>query len=289
MNPGPRFREARAPLETPPPGSCDGMIHLYGDPARYPVRIADGHYVPPLATLADAERMHDALGISRALIVQPTCYLTDHSLLLDMLARVPAARYRGMALVDDTLSEGDLNRLHEAGIRGARFNFGKAIRLWPSPAEFHRSLERIQALGWYAKVFVWYDELLDLEEELRKLRLPVILDHMAGLDFSKGLDQRAFRFALDLMRRDNWWIMLSNSDRWSATECPWDDSIAFGRAFYDAAPDRCLWGTDWPHVGYTRSMPDDAELLELLYRFLPDQEARQRVLADNPARIFGFD
>ena len=265
------------------------MIHLYGDPARYPVRTTDGHYEPPVATLADAEHTHRALGIARTVIVQPTCYLTDHSLLLDVLAEAPRERYRGMALVDDTVSDRDLQRLHDAGIRGARFNFGRAIRLWPTPAEFHRSLERIQALGWYAKVFVFFDELLDLADELRKLRLPVILDHMGGLDFSKGIGQPACRFALDLLRRENWWIMLSNSDRWSATECPWDDSVEFGRAFYDAAPDRCLWGTDWPHVGYTRRMPDDADLVELLFRFLPDAEAKEKVLVRNPARIFGFD
>ncbi len=290
------LRSSRAPAVALPPHSCDTMFHIFGDPARYPVQAKKGHHEPLVATLEDARRMHDAVGITRGVIVQASCYRMDHSLLLEALRDDTEDRYRGMALVDDTLSDRDLMRLHDAGIRGARFNFGKAIGLWPDPVAFRRSIARIEAMGWYAKLFLWYDELLDLEDELRNLRLPVILDHMGGLAFGKGMDQPAFGFAADLLRRDNWWMMLSNADRWSASGPPWDDAIPFAQEFYRIAPDRCLWGSDWPHAGYTmwphpdptREVPEAADLVDLLYRFLPDEQAQQRVLVDNPARLFGF-
>ncbi len=290
------LRASRKPEVVLPPGSCDTMFHIFDDPMKYPVHVKKGHHEPIIATLEAARRMHDSVGITRGVIVQASCYRTDHSLLLDALSADTQNRYRGMALIDDTLSARELQRLHDAGVRGARFNFGKTIGLWPSQDEFRRSIARIAELGWYAKVFVWYGELLDLADELKMLRLPVILDHFGGLAFSKGVDQPAFKFALELLRRDNWWMMLSNADRWSASGPPWSDAIPFAQAFYAAAPSRCLWGTDWPHAGYTmwpqpdpeRVVPAAADLVELLARFLPDERALHQVLVDNPSRIFSF-
>jgi 2-pyrone-4,6-dicarboxylate lactonase len=129
---------------------------------------------------------------------------------------------------------------------------------------------------------------VELRDVLLRVRTTAVLDHMAHLDFSRGLSHPACRVALELLGQENWWILLSNGDRSSGQESPWENAIAFGRTMYEAAPDRCIWGTDWPHLAYPKRMPNDAELAELLYRYLPDPQARTRVLVDNPARLYGF-
>jgi len=281
--------DMRAPREPLPRNSCDCQIHVYGDPKRFPVRVAKPLYAPPVAGLDDSQRMHEALGVDRVVIVQASVYKTDHSLLIEALRSAPKDKYRGVAVVDDSLSDAELLKLHEAGVRGARFNFWKALGLDLDLDTFRRSLERIREFGWHAKVFFHPDQLPELYEEFRKIHLPAVLDHMGQLDFSKGLGQPAARLMLDLLSRENWWVMLSNADRWSASAVPpWSDAIPFGQSFYEAAPDRCIWCTDWPHVNYEKPMPNDAELVNQLYRYLPDHEARRKVLVDNPARLYGF-
>ena len=278
-------RNTRAPNPLPPRGSCDGQIHVFGDVARYPVR-AGRAYDPPRATFEDARQVHRALGIDRVVIAQATPYGTDHRLLLDALAGQKDCK--GVAIIDDTVSDKELLRLHEAGVRGARFNFAKFLNYAPSPEGFLRSIERIQELGWFAKVHGTGEELLEHERILRPLKLPVLIDHLGGLDFSRDLKQPGCEFILELLKNHGWWMMLSNGDRWSKQGAPLDDAIPFAQAFVEAAPDCTVWGTDWPHVRYRRKMPNDADLLELLYRAVPDPAQRQRILVDNPARLFGF-
>jgi 2-pyrone-4,6-dicarboxylate lactonase len=112
---------------------------------------------------------------------------------------------------------------------------------------------------------------------------------MGRMDFRQGLDQPGMRIVFDLLRDERWWIMLSGEERHSAGDYPWDDSIPFARAFIEAAPDRVIWSTDWPHVRFRRNMPNDADLLEMLYRYVPDAAAREKILVGNPARLYGFD
>ena len=280
-------RETRTPSAPPPPKSCDCHVHIFGDPARYPT-VQSRTYDPPPATVEDVGEMHRALGIERGVIVQATVYGTDHRLLLDGLNG--RENFRGVAIVDDSVSDKELNRLHEAGVRGARFNLAGFLGIAPTRAVFERSIARIEELGWHAKIHGSGDELVDRADWLRALRLPAVIDHLAGPDLRRGLDQPGCRLALDLLKQDNWWIMLSNGDRRSAGGHPWDDVIAFAQAYVAAAPDRTLWATDWPHVHYAKkSVPNDAELLELLYRYVPDPASRYKVLVDNPARLYGFD
>jgi 2-pyrone-4,6-dicarboxylate lactonase len=269
----------RTPDPLPPRGSYDTQVHIYGDPERYPGRSGRS-YDPPRAGFDDVLRMHRALGVDHGVIVQPTTYGTDHRLLLDTLAI--SKDYRGVAIVDDTLSDKDLLRLHEAGVRGARFNFVKHLQIVPSTESFRRSIARIQELGWFAKI---YADLLEHEQLLRSLTLPVVIDHMGRVDISLGLKQPTCAFILDMLKNHGWWIMISNGDRWSRQGPPWDDVIPFAEAFVEAAPERTIWGTDWPHIQYRRQMANDADLLELLYRSAPDVVLRQKILVDNPARL----
>jgi len=284
----PRYdAETRAPREPLPPGSCDCHLHVYGDPGKYPHRNPLLRWAPT-GTLDNLQKMHAALGISRAVLVQPSAYLADHALLIDVLKAAPPSNYRGVAVIDDGASDADLRLLHEVGVRAARFNFWKDLGMAPDLGTFHRSIDRVRDLGWHIKVFASPDDLVELSPVLRRVKITAVLDHMAHLDFSRGLSQPACRAALELLKEENWWILLSNGDRSSAGEHPWEDAVAFGRAMYEAAPDRCIWGSDWPHLAYTKRMPNDADLVELLYRYLPDRQARQRVLVENPARLYGF-
>ena len=173
--------------------------------------------------------LHDAMGIDRAVLVQPTIYGTDHSLLHDVLKAAPKGKYRGVAIVDDSVSDAELARLHSVGVRGARFNFGGNFKLAPSLDTLRRTLDRVRELGWFVKVFGFSDDFLAVEAELRKIRLPAIIDHMGGPDYRRGTSAPVIRLMLDLLKNDNWWIGLSNGDLRSQAGDPWDDAVEFGR------------------------------------------------------------
>jgi 2-pyrone-4,6-dicarboxylate lactonase len=282
-----KFRaDTRRPEILPPPGSCDCQVHVFGDYARYPLRQGSAYQPPADATIEAAVRMHRTLGLSRGVIVQASSYGPDHRILFDALSGRP--NYRGIAIVDDSVSDRELTKLHDAGVRGARFNFWKALNATPSPGSFERSAARIGALGWHAKVHCTIEELADLLPLLSKVKLPLALDHMAHIDPKRGIAQPGSQTLRKFLDGDNRWVMVSCGDRSSAMERRWDDVVPFVRLCIDAAPDRTIWCTDWPHVQYRKPMPNDAELLELLYRCVPEDTERRKILVDNPARLFGF-
>lgn len=284
-----------APL---PKNTCDTHLHVFGAAKTYPA-AATALYAPPEdCNYSALQALHAAMGVDRAVLVQPTIYGTDHRLLYDVLKAAPRQNFRGVAIVDDSVSDAELEKLHSVGVRGARFNFGGRFKLAPSVAQLRRGLARVRELGWFVKIFGFEDDFLAVAAELRRIDVPAIVDHLGGPDYRRGTQQPAVRFILELLQQGHWWIGLSNGDLRSQAGYPWDDAVAFGRLYYEAAPDRCLWGTDWPHV-HRFMRPDkdgasdygfDHEMarLALLERYLPDRAARDRVLVDNPARFFGF-
>ena len=280
-----------------PKGSCDSQIHIFADTAKYPVRHAMPLYVPPAGegTIERALEMYDELGIDRFVIVNATIYKTDATILCDTLRALPTGKARGVCIVDDTVTDRQLADMHDAGVRGARFNFQARFGLVPDFAEFHRQIARISELGWFAKIFCGMTEMALVAEELRKTKITLVIDHMGQLDFSHGLAQPGMKLILDFLRDERFWMMLSNGDRW-AKAYPWDEAVPFGDAFYAAAPDRCVWGSDWPNVArwirrdppYAPHPSGEAGKVELALRYLPDAEAVQNVFVDNPSRLFGF-
>ena len=282
-----------------PKNSCDTHLHVFGDAGRYPVGNANALYQPPEDCSFEAlVALHGAMGIDRAVLVQPTIYGTDHRLMHDVLKAAPKGKTRGVAIVDDSVSDAELTRLHDVGVRGARFNFGGRFKLAPSLDGFRRSLDRVRAMGWFVKVFGFGDDFLAVEAELRNIKLPAIIDHLGGPDVHRGTSAPVIRLLLELLKNENWWVGLSNGDLRSQAGEPWNDAAEFGRLFYDAAPDRCMWGTDWPHVhrfihpdkdGHSDyGVEHEMKRVALLERYVPDRQARDRVLVDNPARFFGF-
>jgi len=282
-----KFRsDTRRPAEPPPPGSCDCQVHVLGPIDRYPTRPGAA-YVPDAEANADAaERMHRALGLERGVFVQATAYGTDNRIVVDALKGRP--NYRGIVIMDDNTTDRDLRAMHEAGVRGARFNFWKQLKIVPSAASFERSIARIAELGWHARVHAVGEEWFELKALLSKPKIPMVIDHMGHPDVKGGVDHPTMRLLRDMLKRENWWVMISNADRVTAQAKVWDDVAPMARSFIEAAPDRAIWCTDWPHVMYTKPMPNDAELLEFLYLVAPDVAMRRKILADNPMRLHGF-
>lgn len=278
----------KTPNPLPPPGTCDSQFHVFGPTDKYPIRPG-AIYCTPEATIEAALKMHRTLGISRGVIVQSSAYGMDFRVLYDALATA-GPNYQGCVVIDDTVSDKELRKLHDAGVRGARFNFWKVLNLVPTPEAFNRAIDRIKDMGWYIKLHVPIDELIELKDLFEPVTLNIVMDHFGRAEFSRGVDHPSSRFITDILKKGNWWVMLSNGDRWSVAGKPWNDAVEFAKAFIAAAPDRMIWGSDWPHPLIPESEPakDDGELLELAYRYADTDALRKKIFVDNPSALFGF-
>lgn len=284
-------RAAAPPAEPLPPQSCDCHLHVFGDPAKFPDRNPNPVHASREASWEDALRLHTSVGFARGVLVQPANYGTDHSYLKLALQSLPKGRYRATGIIDETVGDAELARLDEAGMRGVRFNFVRMFKMAPSPRALQHAIDRIRALGWYIKIFIGPEELPELIETLRAITaVPVVIDHMARLKPDDGARNPAHGLVLDLLKRENYWVMLSNGVRMSKQTSGWHDVVPIGAELYAAAPDRCIFGTDWPHTHshHEGGGPQEQDLIALLYRYLPDARARRTVLVDNPARLNGF-
>ncbi|HET6775665.1 MAG TPA: amidohydrolase family protein [Acidimicrobiales bacterium] len=269
---------------TPPAGACDAHCHVFGPADRFP--FAPGRsYTPPDAGADDLARLQGRLGLSRAVLVQASCHGTDNAAMVDALRR-SGGRYAGVAMVDESFTADDLGALHEAGVRGTRFNFVAHLGGAPDLDRFDRIVTRVAPLGWHVVLHFDAAELPIHAGLLDRMPCPYVIDHMARVDATAGLDQAPFRALLRLLADERCWVKVSGAERLTAGGGPpYDDVVPYARALIAAAPDRILWGTDWPHPN-VRQMPDDGDLLDLLADFAPDPATRDRILVDNPARLY---
>jgi predicted TIM-barrel fold metal-dependent hydrolase len=257
---------------------------VFGPADRFP--FAPGRrYTPPDAGAADLARLQRRLGLTRAVLVQASCHGTDNAAMVDAL-RGADGRYAGVAMVDETFTPDDLAELQEAGVRGARFNFVAHLGGAPDLGRFDRVVARVAPLGWHVVLHFDAADLTAYAGLLDRMPCPYVIDHMARVDAAAGLEQAPFRALLGLLADERCWVKVSGAERLTAGGAPpYDDVVPFARALVEAAPDRVLWGTDWPHPN-VRHVPDDGDLLDLLADFAPDPDARQRILVDNPARLY---
>jgi predicted TIM-barrel fold metal-dependent hydrolase len=270
----------------PPPGACDAHCHIFGPAAQFPFS-ADRTYTPPDSGIEDFERLQARLGLSRAVFVQASCHGTDNAAMVDAIER-GAGRYAGVAMIDDSFTDADIGALHDAGVRGTRFNFVAHLGGAPEMGEFWRIVERVAAFGWHIVLHFDAKDLGSYASMLDQLPVPFVIDHMARVDAKAGLDQEPFQHLLHLMADERAWVKISGAERLTADgPPPYDDVVPYARALIAAAPDRVLWGTDWPHPN-VRHMPDDGDLLDLLASFAPDDATRHRILVDNPTRLYDF-
>ncbi|HLU43219.1 MAG TPA: amidohydrolase family protein [Microthrixaceae bacterium] len=271
---------------TPPPGACDAHCHVFGPADRFPFSPTR-RYTPPDAGVDDLIRLHDHLGLSRAVLVQASCHGTDNAAMVDALRR-GAGRFAGVAMIDETFTPDDLAALHEAGVRGTRVNFVAHLGGAPDLDRFDKVVSMVEPLGWHIVLHFDAADLPTYAELLDRMPCPYVIDHMARVDATAGLDQEPFRALLRLLADDRCWVKVSGAERLTADgPPPYDDVVPYARALIAAAPDRILWGTDWPHPN-VRHMPDDGDLVDLLAAFAPDEATRTRILVDNPARLYDF-
>ena len=259
---------------------------MFGPAHRFP--FASGRaYTPPDAGIDAFEVLQRRLGLSRAVFVQASCHGTDNSAMVDALRR-GRGRYAGVAMIDASFSDADLCRLHDAGVRGARFNFVSHLGGGPCMDTFLRLVHRIAKLGWHAVLHFDAADLPDYCKMLGGLPCPFVIDHMARVPAAGGIRQTPFEALLELMSNERAWVKISGAERLTTGgRPPYDDVIPFARSLIDAAPRRVLWGTDWPHPN-VRHMPDDGDLLDLLAEFAPDESVRNQILVSNPQRLYNL-
>lgn len=271
----------------PPPGSCDAHCHVFGPAERFPF-APDRSYTPPDSGVDDLLQLQATLGLERAVIVQASCHGTDNSAMLDALA-VGDRRFAGVAMIDDTHSDAQLGEMHEAGVRGIRFNFVRHLGVEPDLDELWRLFRRVEPLGWHLDLHFDAHDLPDHGELLAQLPTPFIIDHMGRVPATEGTSQESFAYLVRLLSDNELaWVKVSGAERITADGAPpYEDVVPFARQLIEVAPDRVLWGTDWPHPN-VRHMPDDGDLVDVLADFAPDETTRHRILVTNPERLYDF-
>jgi len=271
------------PLFVLPRGACDAHCHVFGPAARFPY-AANRRDTPPDAPAEKLAALHRHLGIARAVLVQASAHGSDNSAMLDAISRDPA-NLRGVAMVDAAVSDVELEKLHGGGVRAVRFNFVRHLGGAPDPATVQRMAQRIAPLGWHLVLHLDAEDLLEHESFLQALELPFVIDHMGRVAAGEGLAQPPFKRLLGLLENGLAWVKVSGADRVSTALGDFTDALPFAAALVAAAPDRVLWGTDWPHPN-VRQMPDDGRLVDLIPGFARDETLRAKLLVDNPTRLY---
>jgi len=281
--PGP-IAATRKPRFTLPRGTCDCHAHLFGPQTKYPY-AAGRRYTPPDATSGDYIRMLRTLGVDRAVLVQPSVYMTDNAVILDALAENKFP-FRAVAVVSDEVTDAELARMHKLGVRGLRVNLRNSNG---APADIAPKLAaRIAPLGWHLQFRINADDFVGIGPMLRALPVDFVIDHIGQVPVADGVNGAAFSSILELARSGRCWVKLSAPMRMTALEYPYADVMPFVHALAAIAPERMLWASDWPHTTLTKAMPNDGDLVDLLPEWVPDAAVRQKILVDNPARLYGF-
>jgi len=268
----------------PPPNACDAHCHIFGPGDRFPY-AADRTYTPPDAGIDRFEALQERLALSRAVFVQASCHGTDNAAMVDAIVS-GNGRYAGVAMIDDSFTDAQIGALHDVGVRGTRFNFVAHLGGAPAMDEFWRIVHRVARFGWHIVLHFDAEDLPTCAAMLDEMPTPYVIDHMARVDATKGVDQEPFQQLLALLRDERAWVKISGAERLTAGGAPpYDDVVPYAGALIAAAPDRVLWGTDWPHPN-VRHMPDDGDLVDLLAAFAPDEATRHRILVTNPERLY---
>ncbi len=284
--PGPH-RDFRAPGAMLPEGSCDAHVHIFGPHARFPF-AQDRAFTPEDVTIDDLQRMHATMGFSRSVLVQSAAHGHDHAAVLDALERHPG-RYRAVALLTADTSPAVVGRMDEAGFCGARVHFTPHLGDPPTADEILRLCDLIGPAGWHLEAHVVGDGLDAFADMFDRIPIRVVMDHMGRVDPSPGVASRGLRIVKDLLDEDDFWIKLSGADRVSREIPSMADGLALARSLFAHRPDRCVWGSDFPHPNSHGFVPWDHDLVDGIDVIAPSAAEKQRLLVDNPNRCFGFD
>lgn len=277
----------RTPRYRMPDGACDSHCHIFGPASKYPY-APDRTYTPPDAPLDMFRALHAKIGVQRAVIVNASAHGLDNSVAIDAIA-VSNGRYRGVANIDDRISESELKALHNGGIRGCRFNFVKHLGGVPDMALFDRVIRKIAPLGWHVDLHFDAENIPEFYPMLERLPVRYAIDHMGRVVAKDGLEQKPFQILIDLLKRDpKCWVKVCGMERVSSLGPPFHDAVPFAKRVIETAPDRVVWGTDWPHPN-VKVMPNDGDLVDLIPLFAPDPATQRRLLVDNATRLYDFE
>ena len=272
-----------APKLSAPAGATDCHFHIYDN--RFPP--APGGLAAPDASPADYRALQARLGTIRGVVVQPSLYGVDNRPTLDGMAAL-GPNFRGVAVVNTTVTDAELQRMHGLGIRGIRFNLAQAGATTLDMLE--PLSQRVDALGWHCQINMPGDKIVAAADTFQRIRGKLVFDHLAHCPQPAGVESETFKLIRRLLDKGNTWVKLSGAYADTKIGPPsYSDSSAVARALAVAAPNRMVWGSDWPHpTEKPDNKPDDALLFDLLTDWVPDEAARQRVLVANPAELYDF-
>ena len=272
-----------------PFGAVDAHCHVFGPSAQFPF-ASERKYTPCDASKDQLFALRDFLGFERSIIVQATCYGTDNRALVDALVHAKG-RARGVASVGRNVTDAELGAMHEAGVRGTRFNFVRRLVDFTPRKVLAEIAGRIAPLGWHVVVYFEAQDLPELWDFFTTLRATVVVDHMGRPDVTKPVDGPEFELFVKLLREHpNIWSKVSCPERLSKSGSPtYDDVVPFAKRIVETFPDRVLWGTDWPHPNMKNHMPDDGKLVDFLPRIATTPELQRKLLVDNPMRLYWAD
>jgi 2-pyrone-4,6-dicarboxylate lactonase len=283
----------RAPGWTLPAGACDTHAHVFGPPDLFPYSETR-RYNPPAAPIEHYMNVQKITGLSRVVFCTPTAHGHDNSVILNAIALLGDSA-RGIANIDPSFDDAALDALHEGGVRGARFHL---MDDRPGSQEFlTEHLPRLQKRNWILDLHVDPQDLVHHEKYIRALPTVTIIDHMARVRGADGVNQPAFQLLLDILKDERFWVKICSLNKISAVKdahvkgsLPYMDMVPFAKAVIEVAPDRVLWGSDWPNsnIFTPGRVPNVGDLLDLFAVIAPDEATRKRILVDNPARLFGF-
>lgn len=279
----------RQPRITLPPHACDTHAHICGPIARY-AYYSERIYTPADALLPDYRHMLTTLGVERAVLVQPSVYGTDNTVMLEAM-KAASPHFRGVAVVAEDISAHELERMHESGVRGVRVNIVdvKDRKAGTLPLDSLKKLAlKVAPFGWHLEFLMHVDEFPDLDRMLADFPVDTVYGHLGYMRTDQGIAAPGFQALLRMMQSGRAWVKLTGPYRISTQPLPHADTNAYAHALIKAAPQQVIWGTDWPHVMVKGAMPNDGDLCNLLGDWVPDAATRQQVLVDNPARLYGF-
>lgn len=275
------------PTFVAPPGAVDAHCHVFGPGDHFPY-APERKYTPCDAGRDRLYALRDLLGFDRNVIVQATCHGADNSAMLDALAH-SGGKARGVATVGAEVTRDEIAAMHEAGVRGVRFNYVRRL-VDPKPDSYYRDIiDLVAAFDWHVVI---YFEAADLAEKwgfFTSLPITVVVDHMGRPDLTKSPHGSEFARFLSLMERGNIWAKVTCPERLSKSGPPtYDDFVPFARSVVDRFPDRVLWGTDWPHpnLNMVGHMPDDGRLVDMIPRIASTAALQQKLLVENPMRLY---
>ncbi len=285
-----------APAFRVPPGSVDAHCHVFGPAALFPF-APERRYTPCDASRQQLFALRDRLGVARNVVVQATCHGADNRAMLDALAH-SQGRARGVATVRCDVAPRELAQLHEAGVRGVRFNFLKRLVDFTPRDELMDIAHRIAPLGWHVVVYFEASDLPELWDFFTALPTTIVVDHMGRPDVTRPVGGPEFeRFVRLLHEHENIWSKVSCPERLSVSgppalegeQRPYRDVVPFARRLVETFPDRVLWGTDWPHPNLKQHMPDDGLLVDFVPQIATSESLQRKLLVDNPMRLYWAD